>query len=57
MKVQKRCKRDGREERKWVDRVVYIILLYCKKKKKNWDVKCIVRWVDKIDKVVFEDVK
>ena len=36
--------------------VVYIILLVvCKNK--NWDVEWVVKWVGKIDKVVFEDVK
>ena len=46
---------DGRKEKEWVDRVVYIILLGCINK--NWDVGCIVGWVDKINNVVFEDIK
>ena len=29
----------------------------CDMKNKNWDVGCIVKKVDKIDKVVFKDVK
>ena len=26
-------------------------------KNKNWDIDRVVKWVDRIDKVVFEDVK
>ena len=35
----------------------FILFYYIVKKKKNWDVKCIVRWVDKIDKIMFKDIK
>ena len=35
--------------------VVNIILLDCKNK--NWDVGWVVKWVGKINKMVFEDVK
>ena len=35
----------------------FILFYWIVYKNKNWDVSCIVRCVDKIDKIVFKDIK
>ena len=60
---RKREKRDGREDRETIFYIflyyliVFILFDWVVCKNKNWDVEYIVKWVSKIDKVVFENVK
>ena len=57
------------EEKKWMggkrERIILNIILLCNLyyfiglyvKIKNWDVRWVVKWVSKINKIVFEDAK
>ena len=49
------------EEKKWVggkwERIVLLLFYWIVCKNKNWNVGWVVKWVGKINKIVFKDAK